>query len=175
MSGVVTDDVGVRDVMVFHGEEKVFYRGGEEGTVSIPFTAEPELTPGSNMVYVLARDHRGLSATWSRHTWLEEAESTAQAMPGRAGERGPEPGGVCGARTFAVGPTRVRAARSTPQEEPMASAPRSRSVSPSSAPALEPRLRPRPRRPPRRAPRRPRRPRAGRRRPRRAVRAGLHR
>ena len=31
ISGVVRDDRGVRDVVIFHGEEKVFFRGGSEG------------------------------------------------------------------------------------------------------------------------------------------------
>ena len=84
ISGLITDDRGIRDVMIFHGEEKVFYRGGQPETVSIPFTADPTLEPGSNMLYVLARDHEGLSATWSVHTWLEEAATTAQALPAPA-------------------------------------------------------------------------------------------
>ncbi len=81
VSGLVTDDRGIRDVMVFHGEEKIFYRGGNADTTSIPFSADPVLEAGPNMIYVLARDYEGLSATWSASTWYAEPESTAHVSP----------------------------------------------------------------------------------------------
>ena len=72
VSGVVTDDENVHDMMIFVGQEKVFYRSGRGGSSAIPFTVEPELKPGLNHVVVLARDERGLRSTRSLSVWRSE-------------------------------------------------------------------------------------------------------
>jgi len=77
ISGMVRDDTGVRDVIIFHGDEKVFYRGGADESL-LPFTVEPKLAEGGNLVVVLARDAQGLTATRSLSVWNPaEALSTA--------------------------------------------------------------------------------------------------
>jgi carboxyl-terminal processing protease len=81
LSGVVEDDESVRDVLVFHGEDKVFYQGGRGGEPALPFSVEPELDAGPNLLTVLARDDRGLKATWSQAVWLETPAATAMAKP----------------------------------------------------------------------------------------------
>lgn len=78
LSGLISADAGVRDVLVFHDDEKIFYRGGSGATAAVPFTADAALSPGSNLFLVLARDDRGLSSTWSRHVHYEGAATTAQ-------------------------------------------------------------------------------------------------
>ncbi|MEL6345148.1 MAG: MXAN_5808 family serine peptidase [Myxococcota bacterium] len=75
MSGVVRDDRGVRDVIIFHDEQKVFFRGGNEGGKELPFTVEEELTPGVNHFYILARDYQGLSTTLAVRSWYDESET----------------------------------------------------------------------------------------------------
>jgi hypothetical protein len=61
LSGVVNDNAGVRDLQIYHGENKVFYQGGGDGVRSLPFTADLQLEEGDNLVVVLARDEDGLT------------------------------------------------------------------------------------------------------------------
>jgi carboxyl-terminal processing protease len=68
LSGMVRDDRGVQDVVIFHGEQKIFYRGGGPDPV-VPFTVEPSLSAGSNLIAVIARDDHGLVATRSLSVW----------------------------------------------------------------------------------------------------------
>ncbi len=81
LSGVVQDDVSLRDVMVFLGDDKVFYQGGRSGERRLPFSVEPELEPGLNALTVLARDASGLTATWSQGVWLDGPPTTAMRAP----------------------------------------------------------------------------------------------
>jgi carboxyl-terminal processing protease len=75
ISGEVLEDDSIRDVIIFHGEDKVFYRGGEGHTRTLPFSVERTLKPGGNNFYVLARDKDGLTATRSLAIWGEEDPS----------------------------------------------------------------------------------------------------
>lgn len=61
LSGVVNDDHGIRDLQIYHGENKIFYQGGGDGVRSLPFTADLNLEEGDNLVVVLARDEDGLT------------------------------------------------------------------------------------------------------------------
>ncbi|MFH1467893.1 MAG: MXAN_5808 family serine peptidase [Pseudomonadota bacterium] len=89
ISGQVTDDAGVKDVIVYHtwqedplsscddgerpqatddacsarlpGEKKIFFRGGAPGVTAVPFTVEQELHEGPNTFVFLAHDDQGLS------------------------------------------------------------------------------------------------------------------
>jgi carboxyl-terminal processing protease len=79
LSGVVEDDESVRDIMIYHGQDKVFYQGGHADSQAIPFTVEPTLEAGGNLITILARDARGLRTTWSRSIWLDAPERTAMA------------------------------------------------------------------------------------------------
>ncbi|MCB9777991.1 MAG: PDZ domain-containing protein [Alphaproteobacteria bacterium] len=79
VSGLVTDDRGLRDVMVFHGEDKVFYKGGDGTATALPLTVERALEPGENLIVVLARDDQGLTATRAVTAWGGTDERTAAA------------------------------------------------------------------------------------------------
>lgn len=66
VSGVATDDHGVRDVIVYLGENKIAYAGGgtdQSPVKSVPFSASARLADGNNLVVVLVRDTDGLTAT----------------------------------------------------------------------------------------------------------------
>jgi len=82
LSGVVSDDLGVSYVMVFHGEDKVFYDGtGRHGKLrSVPYTASVRLKPGLNTLIVLAADLEGHTSTRSVATYF--ADPALQAMVG---------------------------------------------------------------------------------------------
>ena len=80
ISGVVSDDHGVRDVMVFFEDDKLAYQGGGEGARSLPVTAEARMATGPNHFYVLARDVDGLTASVSLSALVESAsDPEAQA------------------------------------------------------------------------------------------------
>jgi carboxyl-terminal processing protease len=76
VSGLVTDDKGVADVMVFAGDNKVFYQGsrGEHSVRSVPFTADIELDAGANTLSILVKDNQGLTTTKSVVTFYLSAE-----------------------------------------------------------------------------------------------------
>lgn len=81
LSGLVTDDEAVRDVVIFHvadEKDKVFYRGGE-GASRLPFTTSPTLEEGSNTLVVIARDDRGLQSTWALPVWHGPVPTLASA------------------------------------------------------------------------------------------------
>lgn len=89
LSGVATDDHGVRDVTVYHvtlpergdsqaeappqvgkrNEEKLFFQGGGEGVSSLPYTVDAHLEPGANLLVIVARDGEGLSDVHSVYVW----------------------------------------------------------------------------------------------------------
>ncbi|MBL8615919.1 MAG: PDZ domain-containing protein [Deltaproteobacteria bacterium] len=69
LSGVVRDVDAVRDVMVFVGPEKMFYRGGDAQITTVPFTVDAALEPGLNHLVVLARDGAGLRSARSVSVW----------------------------------------------------------------------------------------------------------
>lgn len=77
LSGVVRDVDAVRDLMVFVGDEKIYYRGGDGQITTIPFTVDAALKPGQNHVVVLARDATGLRSSRSLSVWLDAPEATA--------------------------------------------------------------------------------------------------
>ncbi len=67
ISGVVTDDAGIAHVLVFAGENKVFFQGGGDTSAvsTVPFTADVQLKPGKNYITVLATDIDGFTHTAS--------------------------------------------------------------------------------------------------------------
>ena len=80
VSGVVTDDVGVKHVMVFAGGDKAFFEGsGTEALRSLPFTADVELEPGLNVISVLATDVHGYVSSRSTVTWLDDPDLASLA------------------------------------------------------------------------------------------------
>jgi hypothetical protein len=78
LSGLVTDDQGLRDVMVYLDDQKVFYRGGDRGG-GIPFTVETTLKEGSNRLVVLARDQTGLLSSQSVSIYVPPPDSPIAA------------------------------------------------------------------------------------------------
>jgi carboxyl-terminal processing protease len=80
LSGVVSDEQGVSYVMVFHGEDKVFYDGtGRRGKVrSVPYTASVRLEPGLNTLIVLAADLDGYTSTRSVVTYFVDPDLQAK-------------------------------------------------------------------------------------------------
>lgn len=88
VSGMVRDDRGVQDVVIFHGEQKVFYRGGEHDPI-VPFTVEPELLKGSNLVAVIARDEQGLVSTRSLSIWNPDPTALSAKDHGGGAAGGP--------------------------------------------------------------------------------------
>lgn len=80
LSGLVTDDQSVRDVVIWHNKTKLFYRGGD-GASRLPFTASPTLDEGENILVVLARDELGLRSSWSQPTWHGAATEPLAVAP----------------------------------------------------------------------------------------------
>jgi carboxyl-terminal processing protease len=64
LSGAVTDDKGLRDVIVYAGDQKIAYESGGSGSLSsVPFSATAEIEEGNTLLVVVARDKDGLSTT----------------------------------------------------------------------------------------------------------------
>ena len=72
ISGVARTDGRAKDIMVYHGEEKIFYEGGMGEAGLRPFTVERKLSPGAHSFYILVRDETGLTASESVHVWAED-------------------------------------------------------------------------------------------------------
>ncbi len=87
ISGKVEDAHGVRDVMIYQGDDKIFYLGGEVSTDSLPFSVDGSLEGGSSLFVVLARDHGGLSSTAAFSSWSPEPPKKAEGPQG-AGKTG---------------------------------------------------------------------------------------
>lgn len=81
VSGVVQDDVGVRHVMVFGGDDKLFYEGSAAGVRSVPFTADVSLELGSQVITVIAEDVSGLVSTRSIVTYRRDPDPVAARTP----------------------------------------------------------------------------------------------
>ena len=68
LSGVATDDRGVRDVIVYQGQRKLTYAGGGDVSApvpSVPFTASAELGEGNTLFVIAVRDVEGFTTTAS--------------------------------------------------------------------------------------------------------------
>lgn len=69
LSGFVEDDSGVTNILVFNGDDKVYYKG-ETGLVGkVPFGVEIPLVEGSNPIYILAKDNQGLNTSQFVQVW----------------------------------------------------------------------------------------------------------
>ncbi len=86
ISGVATDDKGIRDVIVYRGDQKLAYAGGGDGTPlkSVPFSATTALEEGRNVLVVYVRDTDGLVTTRSVNVFRPGATATGP-VPGEAG------------------------------------------------------------------------------------------
>lgn len=72
ISGVARASGRARDIMVYHGEDKIFYEGGGSAGMVKPFTVERRLEPGPHSFYILVRDEGGLVSAKSIHVWSED-------------------------------------------------------------------------------------------------------
>ncbi len=85
LSGVVEDDQGVEELMIFQGEDKIFFLGGGAADQSVPFTVDVALDPGANRITVLARNSDGLTSSRTLRAW--RAEQVAQAADVRGDKK----------------------------------------------------------------------------------------
>jgi carboxyl-terminal processing protease len=85
LSGRVTDDSGLVRVMVYVGDDKVYFEGTDAShhVRSAPFSADAWLVPGRNTITVLATDDQGLTTATSRVVWMEPALLQAAIGPDR--------------------------------------------------------------------------------------------
>ena len=82
LSGLVSDDTGIRHVMVYGAEDKLFYQGGGEVAVrSVPFTADVPLQDGANVLTVIAQDDQGLTSTRSVVTYKRPPQAVSIVTP----------------------------------------------------------------------------------------------
>ncbi len=65
LSGTVVDDDGLRDVILYRGDQKIGYEGGGAAVRQVPFSATAALADGVNVLVVLARDATGTTSTLS--------------------------------------------------------------------------------------------------------------
>ena len=72
LSGVATDDAGIRDVILYLSDKKIAYASGEDGLKSVPFSTTVDLVPGNNLIVVLVRDTHGLTSTRAVDVYLPE-------------------------------------------------------------------------------------------------------
>ena len=79
LSGVVEDEQGLEDVIVFHGEDKVFYQGGGSAIRSVPFTVDLQLEEGENLLVILSRDSDGLTDIQSLNVFFDPEHEAARA------------------------------------------------------------------------------------------------
>ncbi len=79
LSGRVNDEDGVRHVVIYVDEEKVFHQGSHRAgsTPSVPFIAELDLEPGLHTVTVVAKDDEGFVSSTSRVLNVEDLVSDA--------------------------------------------------------------------------------------------------
>ena len=73
ISGIARSAGKARDIIVYHGEDKIFYEGGGDQATVKPFTVERRLDPGPHSFYILVRDQAGLTSSKSVHVWAEES------------------------------------------------------------------------------------------------------
>jgi carboxyl-terminal processing protease len=79
VSGAVSDDEGLSNVVIYAGGDKIFFQGGsrDEALRRIPFTADVQLEPGQNTISVLSTDSHGLTSTRSLVTFYNSPDSHA--------------------------------------------------------------------------------------------------
>jgi len=69
LSGYVEDESGITDILIFNGEDKVYYKGETGLSGKVPFSVEVDLVDGSNPVYILAKDNQGLHTSHYVQAW----------------------------------------------------------------------------------------------------------
>ena len=79
LSGVVEDDKGLEDVIIFHGEDKVFYQGGGDSIRSVPFTVDLQLQEGENLLVILSKDSEGLTDIQSLNVFFDPEYEAVRA------------------------------------------------------------------------------------------------
>jgi hypothetical protein len=69
ISGYIEDDSGITDILVFKGDDKIYYKGETGLKGRIPFTVDVELEDGSNPIYILTKDNQGLNSSKYLQVW----------------------------------------------------------------------------------------------------------
>jgi carboxyl-terminal processing protease len=69
ITGYVEDEGGIKDILIFQGEEKVYYRGEAGATGKLPFAIEHKLSTGGNPFYILSKDNDGLTSSFYINLW----------------------------------------------------------------------------------------------------------
>ena len=72
VSGYANDNSGITDVLIFQGDDKVYYKGESDLSGRVPFSAEIVMQPGDNPIYVLVKDNQGLHASKFLQHWYVE-------------------------------------------------------------------------------------------------------
>lgn len=93
LSGVVSDESGLDWVMVWQGDQKVFYQGavGDKKLRSMPFTADLKLVPGPNTISVLVKDDNEQHTSASVVTFYAPVETVGQVTTIKTGLPGGAP------------------------------------------------------------------------------------
>lgn len=88
LSGVATDEAGIRDVILYLGDKKIAYFSGNsapgEALKSVPFSATTRLSPGNNLLVVLVRDSHGLTTTRAVDVYTPGAGGSKDGSKGGA-------------------------------------------------------------------------------------------
>ena len=71
LSGIVSDEVGLQELIVFHNEDKIYYRSESADTKSAPFSADFLLEDGLNHIHILAKNSTGLHHSTTVNVWKE--------------------------------------------------------------------------------------------------------
>ena len=58
-----------QNILVFNGEDKIYYKGESGLTGKVPFAVDVSLVDGSNPVYILAKDNQGLHTSHFIQAW----------------------------------------------------------------------------------------------------------
>ncbi|NIR99320.1 MAG: hypothetical protein GWO03_15265, partial [Gammaproteobacteria bacterium] len=70
LSGVASDDSGMRELLVFRNGRKVAYRPAISGSARrLPFSTTLSLRPGRNVIRLVARDADGMTTTRTLLLW----------------------------------------------------------------------------------------------------------
>lgn len=82
LSGIIRDESGVRDVMVYLGEDKIFYQGAKGDLPALPFSVEASLKDGLNHLVVLAHDNEGFRLAREVNVYLDRPGAEPQVKDG---------------------------------------------------------------------------------------------
>ena len=71
LTGYVEDTSGLMDIIMFTGENKVYYKGESAVVGKVPFSVDIPLEEGSNPLYILAKDNTDIHSSLYLHFWQQ--------------------------------------------------------------------------------------------------------